>query len=108
MKRRSFIKSLVASFFIASAVGLERALGEPDEIEEPTAQIFYLDGMGETLGLIEGEVFLESESGSRLMAMNTPEGMALVSEIGAPEIFLSTKSELFHIGYMPKDWGRPS
>lgn len=37
-----------------------------------------------------------------------PEGMALVSEIGAPEIFLSTRSELFHIGYMPKEWGRPT
>lgn len=34
MIRRSFLKSLVAGFFIASAVGLERVLGE-DKPEEP-------------------------------------------------------------------------
>lgn len=43
MIRRNFLKSLVAGFFIASAVGLDRVLGS-DEPEEPKPEQFDING----------------------------------------------------------------
>lgn len=59
MLRRSFLKSIAAAFFVASAIGLERVLGEePEEPESDHAlDLNYVeyDSFGELIDALNSE-----------------------------------------------------